>query len=251
MSVVLVTGGTGTLGMKLVPILREGGHDVRVLSRRPGAGTHRGDLVTGQGVPEAVAGAELVVHAASDTRRFGRTDLLQTLRLLSTVREVRHLLYVSIVGIDAVPFAYYRKKLACEEAIAASPVPYTIVRATQFHELAGMVLKRAERAPAAPLPLDLPMQTVAAGEVAARVAATLESAPAGRAPDFGGPEVLTVRQMAETWQEYRHRPQSLLNLRWPGRVYRALRAGRHTCPEHADGRQTWAEYVASLAAEHS
>src|SRR5579875_400432 len=248
MSVVLVTGGTGTLGRELIPILREGGHDVRVLSRRPGAGTHRGDLVTGQGVAEAVAGAELIVHAASDSRRLGRTDLLQTLRLLAMVREARHLLYVSIVGIDAVPFVYYRKKLACEQAIMASPVPHTIVRATQFHELIGMVLTAAERLPAAPLPLDLPVQSVAVGEVAARVAATLEGAPAGRAPDFGGPEVLTIRQMAETWREHRHRPQSLLNLRWPGRAYQALRVGRHTCPDHADGRQTWAEYVAGRSA---
>jgi uncharacterized protein YbjT (DUF2867 family) len=246
MSIVLVTGGTGTFGAKLVQVLRDGGHDVRVLSRRPGAGTHRGDLASGEGVAQALDGAELVVHAASDTRRLGRTDLVQTLRLLATARDVRHLLYVSIVGIDAIPYAYYRKKLACEQAIEASPVPHTIARATQFHELVAMVFKAAGRLPAAPLPLDLPVQPVASAEVAARMAALLEAGPAGRAPDFGGPQVLTVREAAETWQQHRGRPGTLLNVRWPGRTYRALRAGRHTCPDRADGRQTWAEYVSGL-----
>ncbi|MGZ8633981.1 MAG: NAD-dependent epimerase/dehydratase family protein, partial [Solirubrobacteraceae bacterium] len=89
MSVVLVTGGTGTLGTQLVAILRERGHDVRVLSRRRGAGTHVGDLKTGEGVAAAAAGAELVVHAASDARS-GRSDAQQTGRLLTAVRDARH-----------------------------------------------------------------------------------------------------------------------------------------------------------------
>src|SRR4051794_6980079 len=133
MSVVLVTGGTGVLGRHVVSLARERGHDVRVLSRRPGAGTHVGDLATGAGVAEAARGAELVVHAASDTRRLGRSDLEQTRRLLAAARDARHLLFISIVGIDAIPYAYYRRKLACERAVAASGVPHTTLRATQFH----------------------------------------------------------------------------------------------------------------------
>ena len=109
LSVVLVTGGTGTLGRHAVRLLQERGHEVRSLSRR--GGTHRGDLSTGAGVPEALAGAELVLHAASDARRrFGRADPALTRNLLAAARGagVRHLLYVSIVGIDRIPYPYYK-----------------------------------------------------------------------------------------------------------------------------------------------
>jgi uncharacterized protein YbjT (DUF2867 family) len=152
LSVVLVTGGSGMLGSHLVDPLRERGHEVRVLSRRPGAGTHSGDLTTGEGVARGAAGAELVLHAASDTRRWGKRDLQQTRTILEASRDARHLLYTSIVGIDTIPFGYYRRKLACEREIAASRVPHTILRATQLHDLLAMALRAAGRLPIARCP---------------------------------------------------------------------------------------------------
>jgi uncharacterized protein YbjT (DUF2867 family) len=246
MSVVLVTGGTGTLGPTLTRLLGERGHDVRVLSRRPGAGTHQGDLSTGEGVAEAAAGAELVLHAASETSRLGRSDLAQTRHLLGAARGARHLLYVSIVGIDAIPYRYYQRKLACEREIAASPVPSTILRSTQFHELIAFVLGRAERLPLAPLPLGWRFQSVAAREVAARAVDLLEGEPLGRAPDFGGPEVLSGREIVGTWREVRRRPRLVVSARPPGRVSRAFRDGLNTIGERAGGRQSWAEFVRDL-----
>lgn len=87
----------------------------------------------------AAAGAEWVVHAASDTRRLGRSDLEQTRHLLDATAGARHLLYVSIVGIDVIPFGYYKAELACEREISAGRAPSTILRATQFHELLARV----------------------------------------------------------------------------------------------------------------
>ena len=242
MSIVLVTGGSGTLGRHLVSILGARGHDVRVLSRRPGAGTHVGDLATGVGVAEAAAGAELVVHAASD-RRMGRSDLRQTANLLDALPSCRHLVYVSIVGVDAIPLGLYRAKLACEELIAGSATPATVLRATQFHELLAMALRGAGRLSVPPLPLDLLFQSVAAAEVAGRVADLLDGPPLGRAPDFGGPEVLNGWQLVAAWRAQLGRPRSVLNLRLPGRLYKSFAGGLNTCPDHADGRQRWAEYV--------
>jgi uncharacterized protein YbjT (DUF2867 family) len=152
---------------------------------------------------------------------------------------------VSIVGIDRIPFLYYRRKLACEGLLASARVPYTILRATQFHELAGAVMRVAERLPLAPLPLDLRSQTVAAPEVATRIDELIHANPRHAIVDFGGPEVLTLGQMAELWRTERGRPRKLVRLPVPGKLGRAFREGRNTCPEHAEGIQTWAQFVAS------
>jgi uncharacterized protein YbjT (DUF2867 family) len=247
MTTILVTGGTGALGSLVVERLRAEGHEVRVLSRRAGAGTHVGDLRTGVGITEAVRGAELIVHAASDVRRFGRSDTDQTTHLLEAARGARHLLYVSIVGIDQIPFPYYRRKLACEQQVAASGVPHTILRATQFHELLAWPLKGAERLPVAPLPLDFRFQTVAATDAAARVVELVGAEPTGGIVNFGGPEVLTLRDMAATWKAARGRPRRTVRLPVPGAVARAFREGRNTCPEEATRGQSWEEFVAAGA----
>ncbi|WP_227983054.1 SDR family oxidoreductase [Nocardia spumae] len=245
MSTVLVTGGTGALGRHVVDRLRTRGHEVRVLSRREDAGTHTGDLTTGQGVPAAVEGSEVIVHAASDFRRFGTPDLAQTRNLLAAAGGVRQLLYVSIVGIDRIPLGYYRNKLACEQLIADSGAPHTILRATQFHDLIAAVLGGVRRLPVAPLPTDFRFQPVDTGDVATRIADLAEGDPLGRAPDFGGPEVSTLAELARVWQRHRGGPKHLLPLRLPGRVAGGFRAGANTCPEHADGTRTWADYVAA------
>ncbi|MBF6469656.1 SDR family oxidoreductase [Nocardia beijingensis] len=245
MTKILVTGGTGALGRLVVDRLREAGDDVRVLSRRPGAGTHVGDLRTGTGLPEAVADADVIVHAATDARRMGGSDLAQTESLLRHARGVRHLLYVSIVGIDRIPFRYYRNKLACERAVTDSGVPHTVLRATQFHELIAAVLQTVEKWPVAPLPQDFRFQPVAAADVARRIAELAEGEPLGRATDFGGPEVRTMAQLAQVWQAARQRPRRIVPLPVPGRIGSAFRAGLNTCPDHADGVQTWSQFVAS------
>ena len=245
MSTVLVTGGTGTLGRQVVAGLTQRGHEVRVLSRRPGAGTHVGELRPGDGVAAAAEGAEVIVHAASDFRKFGAPDAEQTRQLLAAAPGVRQLLYVSIVGIDRIPFRYYRNKLACEQLITDSGVPHTILRATQFHDLVATVLSGVRRLPVAPLPLDFRFQSVDTTDVAARLAELAEGAPQGRAADFGGPEVLTLRVMIRTWQQYRGGPRRVVSLPLPGTIAAGFRAGDNTCPDHPDGTRSWADYLAT------
>jgi uncharacterized protein YbjT (DUF2867 family) len=230
-SVVVVTGGA--LGRHAVRVLGERGYQVRVVSRRTGV-----DLAGGEAIDAALTGADLVLHAASDTHRLGGGDSNQTRNLLAACGRVRHLLYVSIVGIDAIPYRYYRRKLECERIIEQSDVPHTILRSTQFHELIDGLLTSVGRWPLAPLPLGAHAQPVAAAEVAARCAELLEGEPLGRAPDFGGPEVLTLRQL----RPGRLRVLPLLSI---GRVLRGYRAGLNKTPEHADGVQTWTQYLAA------
>src|SRR5438132_6587934 len=135
---VLVTGGTGTLGRHVVSLLRQSGHRARILSRQPRGHVDavRGDLKNGASLAKALAGMEAIIHAASATREplSGRAvDVRGTRRLLTMARDagIRHVIYVSIVGIDRVAYPYYKTKLAAEAVVRENLVPWTILRATQ------------------------------------------------------------------------------------------------------------------------
>lgn len=125
----LVTGGTGTLGCSVTAQLERAGTDYQVLSRHPGPRHRQADLLTGNGLDAALRGVETVINCATSPRR----DVAAAQNLLAAASrgQVRHLVHISIVGIDRVPLGYYREKLAVESLITDSGVPHTILRATQ------------------------------------------------------------------------------------------------------------------------
>jgi len=165
MALVLVTGGTGQLGREVVPRLVSGGHDVRLLSRqdrpsRPdGVEAVRGDVLTGDGLDRAVTGVDVVVHCAtSPFRRTRRTEVDGTRRLTVAARGGRpHVVYISIVGVDRHPLPYYKAKRSADMAIEAAGLPYTILRATQFHSLLDAFLTRIKIATYGGIVLALPV----------------------------------------------------------------------------------------------
>ena len=148
---ILVTGGTGSLGSRVVNRLSEAGDKVRVMSRYRHANTIRGDLLTGEGLEEAVEGVSTIIHCASSSlRKTRQVDVDGTRRLLWAAERagVSHLLFVSIVGVDRNPyFPYYRMKLETERIIEHSEVPWTILRATQFHRFVLRLIQTLDRLP--------------------------------------------------------------------------------------------------------
>ncbi|MFF2630218.1 SDR family oxidoreductase [Kitasatospora griseola] len=244
---IVVTGGTGTLGRVLVRRLLARGCPVRVVSRQahtPGEhGWAVADLVTGRGLGAALTGAGTVVHCATTN---GRRDVDATRRLVRAAREagVPHLVYVSIVGVDAVPLGYYRAKAECERLVAESGLGWTVLRATQFHDLLVRMLDGLSKAPVLLLPRGVAFQPVDVRDVAERLADLAEAAPAGRVADFGGPQVRPVESLAEEFLQARGRRRPVLRVPMPGGAVKALRAGGNLAPEHADGRITFAEYLA-------
>ncbi|HEX5566470.1 MAG TPA: NAD(P)H-binding protein [Streptomyces sp.] len=243
---VLVTGGTGTLGRAVVRRLSADGRAVRVLSRRPRPeGDHGpydwaiGDLSTGEGIETAVAGVGAIVHCATMP---GRDDVTGTRRLIDAVRRsgnAPHLVYISIVGVDRVPLPYYRAKLATERVVMESGLPWTILRATQFHELIARGVDAQRLLPVALALGGVSFQPVDAGEVADRLGALAVAEPAGRVPDMGGPQVRDHRELTRTTLRARGRRRPVLPLRLPGATFRGYREGGNLAPDRAVGRITY------------
>ncbi|MFU8875292.1 SDR family oxidoreductase [Micromonospora sp. SL4-19] len=248
---VLVTGASGRLGRAVLPRLRDGGFTVRAVSRHPREDSTveylAADLATGEGLAAAVAGVEAVLHlATSPTRRTQEIDVLGTRRLVVAAGQagVGHLVYVSIVGVDRVPFGYYRHKLAAEQVVTAGPVPWSVLRATQFPEFLEELLRRASRlGPVIGDPAVL-AQPVDPGEVAARLAAMLAAGPSYAVAEFGGPQVLRFDDAVRAWRAARRSRRPLLPVRIPGRLGRSLRSGGLTTTATPTGTRTWADHLA-------
>ena len=248
---ILVTGGTGALGKPLVRILRGNGHRVVVLSRRPGEGAdwRTGDLATGVGLAEAVTGMEAVIHAGSATTNLTRAEAIDvegTRRLLEVAAEagVGHLVYVSIVGMEGIPYPYYGAKLKTERRVKDGPIPWTILRATQFHNLMEVFLTPLSKLPGLlTLPRGWQFQPCATDDVAARLATVVTEAPAGLLPDFGGPEVLRFDDIALAWTRARGQKRRIVHVPIPMAFSRDFAAGKLLAPAHRDGTITFSQYL--------
>jgi len=253
---ILVTGGTGTLGGLVVPLLRDAGCGVRVLSRRSresGEGIElvTGDLATGEGIDAAVGGTEVIVHCAGTSK--GDEDKARHLVRAASRAGVRHLVYISVVGADRVPvvsgidramFGYFASKLGAERVVAGSGLPWTTLRATQFHELILMTVRQVARLPVIPVPVGFRVQPVDAGEVAARLVELALGAPAGLVPDMAGPRVYGVAALLREYLRATGRHRPIVPVRLPGKAARAFRAGANLAPDRAVGRRTWEDFLA-------
>jgi uncharacterized protein YbjT (DUF2867 family) len=244
---VLVTGGTGRLGRRMTDPLQAAGHRVKLMSRRgTGPGGIRGDLVTGRDLHQALAGAEVVVHAASDARGdYWQTDVAGTRRLVQAVDRDRlqHLVYVSIVGVDRIPFAYYRAKFAAEQVLLASGLPVTLLRITQFHDFVDDLLETARRGPVLPVPMGWRVRPVDVGEAAGYVSSVASGPVSREVVEYGGPEELTAADLARAWAAAREPGVRIVATPVPGRLSSAFRDGAALPSGGARGRRTYAEHL--------
>jgi uncharacterized protein YbjT (DUF2867 family) len=242
---ILVTGGTGVLGRPTVALLEKEGHHVRILSRT--MGEYRGDLTTGAGLKEALVGVDTVMHLA--TAASGK-DVHQTQQLVDAAKAagVTHFVYISIVGVDEVPYPYYRAKFACEQIIERSGLPFTILRATQFHSFIAMFITMQRKLPVI-IAVDAPDQPIAAEEVAQRLVELVAAGPSGRVADIGGPEQLRLTDAIATWQAAAGTKKKVWMLRLVGKTIRSFKEGKHMTAMPGFGRETFAEYAARAAAK--
>jgi uncharacterized protein YbjT (DUF2867 family) len=250
---VAVVGGTGALGSVVVRELVARGDEVRVLSRSvpadlPAGVSHsRVDLTTGDGLADALADVETVVDAVNGTPRKAQAVLVEGGRRLTAAElaaGVGHHVAISIVGCDRVPLGYYKVKVAQEEAIAAGAVPWSLLRATQFHGFIAAILDAGRRLRVVPTG-PARFQPVDAAVVARRLVDAVHDGPGGRLPDLAGPEVLTLTELSQAWRA--HSPHRLLPVHLPaiGRTGRAYRDGKACEPSAAAPGPTFDEWLAA------
>ena len=259
---ILVTGGTGGLGRRVVPLLRAAGREVRVLSRRPHDSTRGveyvvGDLAKDEGVEAAVAGAEIVLHCAATGKV--REDTAQINNLVRAAKQagVHHLVNISVVGADRIPvvsgvdramFAYFASQLAVERVVAESGLPWSNLRATQFYD--GFILLMVQgmaKLPVIPVPAGFRFQPVDADEVAAMLVKLTLGPPAGQVPDIAGPTVYEAVELSRTYLKAMHKRRVMVQVRIPGGAAAAVRAGANLATDSAVGRRTWEEFLAGYA----
>jgi len=250
---ILITGGSGHLGRMFVRAAAQAGHTPRTMSRSPAPAGVTGewaqaDLNTGAGLDEAVSGVDVVVHAASDPRTSATTDVEGTRRLVDAALHagVGHLLYVSIVGIDRIPFGYYQAKLAAEGVVRDSGIGHSILRAAQFHYFIDMLLHAAGRVPIVlPLPAGFRVQSIAMSDVVPFMLGAIDDGPGGMLPDLVGPRAMSLREAARIWLSARGKRWPIVGLPVPGAVAAAFRAGHNTAPDRPSGAVTWEAWLAN------
>lgn len=232
------------VGRHVVSVASAAGHETVVVSRSRGV-----DVLSGSGLDEALHGVDAVVDVsnvvatsrARAVRFFGTAT--QNLLAAGARAGVTHHVALSIVGIDRVPLGYYAGKLRQEEVLAAGPLPWTVLRATQFHEFPGQLIDRMP-GPVVAVPR-MRSATVAAHEVAAQLVSLAVAPARGRAPDLGGPEVREMRDLVRAVLRVRGRRRLVLPVRLPGRVGREMAGdGLLPGPDAVRGTQTFDDWLA-------
>ena len=220
---IVVIGGTGLIGSKTVTILRQGGHEVVAASPKTGINT-----VTGDGLKEAVAGAQVVIDLANSPSFEDKAVLNffetsgRNLLAAEAAAGVRHHVALSIVGTDRTPDnGYFRAKVAQEKLIEVSGIPYTIVRATQFMEFLGMIADTSVVGNQVRLAPGL-FQPIAADDVAAIVADVALKAPRSGIVEIAGPEQAPFNELIARYLKAAGDPREVVRdpeaRYWGGRV---------------------------------
>jgi len=241
---IVVAGATGAVGRHVVACAEAAGHTVVPLSRSTGQ-----DVVTGTGLAEAMAGADVVIDVTSVVTTSAKTAVgffraaTENLLAAEQAAGVRHHVALSIVGIDGETTGYYAGKVEQERLVAAGPVPWTVLRATQFHEFAPQMVARLSAGPFVVVPA-MRTSTVAAAEVGAALVTLAEGAARGRTADLGGPEEAELADLVRRWLAATGRRRRVLRVPLPGAAGRRMRSGTLIPGPGADrGRQTFAEWL--------
>ncbi|NLE79200.1 MAG: SDR family oxidoreductase [Rhodococcus sp.] len=244
---ILVTGGTGTLGGHVLPLLTRTKTTVRVLTRHdrepdPRFDHVRGDLADGSGLESAREGVDVVLHLAGGPK--GDDVATQNLMRAASAAHVEKVVYISVIGADRVPIGWFESKFRAETAIVESGIPWTILRAAQFHDLVLKTVTTLAKLPVMPNPGGLRFQPVDSRDVAERLVELTFADPARLVPDMAGPQVYTVAELGRSYLGALGKRRPIVPVRIPGKAGRAYRAGANLSTEEITvGSRTWEAFL--------
>jgi uncharacterized protein YbjT (DUF2867 family) len=245
---VLVTGATGQLGLALLNQLKDTDYQIKITSRRKPENVYFNwvycDFLTGEGIEEAVNDVDVVIHAATSPRKNSDIiDVSGLKKFLDFSQDIQHFIYPSIVGIEDIPMKYYRNKYQAEELLNNSSVPHSIVRATQFHSFVENLFLTKPLLKRYLVPGDIKFQSVHVDDYAAHLIKIISVGPQGKTADFGGPEILTLREMTEMKIKVNNESKKVFNLSFPGKLYKSFLEGKNTNEHQKVGKITFEEYL--------
>lgn len=245
---ILVTGSTGQLGSALLKQLKGLDYQVKITSRRKPKEVDftwvYSDLLFGEGLEEAVKDVDVIIHAAtSPTKNSKNIEVTGFEKLLSKLQHIKLFIYPSIVGIDEIPFKYYRLKYKAEELLKNSSVPYTIARATQFHSFVESLLLSKPFFKRYIIPGRIKFQSVDVNEFARYLIELVNKGPQGKLDDFCGPDIMTLREMAELKIRINNETNAILSIPFSGKLYNSLIEGKNTNPMQRRGIISYEEYL--------
>ncbi|GHO87127.1 nucleotide-diphosphate-sugar epimerase [Dictyobacter formicarum] len=235
----------------MVTRLLQGHHRVRIMSSRPASPQSQGlrvygDMASRIGLHEAVAGVDAIIHCATSLKDTQGVDVEGTRALVTSAKESGspHLIYISIVGVEASDFFYYQKKYEAEQIVLQSGLPWSILRATQYHSFAQSIIESllARSETEVRVPAGVHMQSINSGEVADRLVAIAELGPLYRVVEFGGPQVLTIEEMTQAYLQSRGRTAVVRAEPFSDPLFSALSSNSILTPNHATGLMTWKEF---------
>ncbi|UJR12671.1 hypothetical protein I4U23_016845 [Adineta vaga] len=260
---VLIVGGTGPVGQAISKIFLSNQTPFLIGSRNPKAINNDNvgsqltsnwiymDLKKNEGINKSIDDdVDTILYLASlpeETINGQPIDITLTKNLLDSIpkKNIKHFIYISIVGIDKMSFSYYKGKLECERLIKESGIPYTILRATQFHDLVeymGNCLVNYPRDIASKAAKIQPIQTDA---VAMELAKIVKESPLNSTYDIGGRKIYTMREIADSLLEVHHEKKPAIDMPMIDEILNDFAEGYNTCDNISLNSNTWEEYLAN------
>ncbi len=253
MSNITITGGTGTLGSEIVKQFLEQKQEVSILTTKEkkdiqgNVNIIKGDLTEKNSLEPAFRDAEIVVHCASNPINPQAVDIEGTRNLLAAVNpdRLKHIIYVSIVGVNRSDYPYYVAKYEAEKLILASGFPSTILRATQFHNLVlRRLIEPADQTgdPVIRVPADMRFQSIDIKDISNKIVDLVLNDPTNAILTAGGPEISTLEEMTEVYLDFLGENKQIVpdpdDTSFP-----SFKSGINLCPEHAYGKITWKAFL--------
>lgn len=254
MQSVLITGGTGTLGQEITKQLLEKGHVVNILTSKENpeiaffTNIIQGDLTDASSLKAAVENSDIIIHCASNPRNAQTVDIEGTKNLLSLLDSstCKHFIYVSIAGVDKSDYPYYQTKYAVEKLIQESGIPYSILRASQFHDLVlYRIIQVFDQGIGKPIqiPANMQFQSIDKTDAASAIVKIVDGQPIYNITTIGGPQVLSLETMIQTYFSQLSRNEEIEYIEPSMAFHQVFTTGINLCPENSVDGIRWEEYL--------